>query len=96
MATIETMPINFIRNIQFTKLIKAEGRLREFNFRKTGTGIEERCSVDTVDDRGNRIIFSMLKENESWKIGSSLLPKWILNYEDDLHKAIEEELNNQF
>ena len=96
MSTIENMPINFIKNIQFTKLIKAEGRLREFNFRKTGTGIEERCSVDTVDDRGNRIIFSMLKENETWKIGSSLLPKWILNYEDDLQKAIEEELNNQF
>ena len=90
------MPINFIRNIQFTKLIKAEGRLREFNFRKTGTGIEEKCSVDTVDDRGNRIIFSMQKENETWKIGSTLLPKWISNYEDDLHKAIEEELNNQF
>ena len=90
------MPINFIRNIQFSRLIKAEGRLREFNFRKTGNNTgEERCSVDTVDDRGNRIIFSMLRENGIWKLGSALLPKWITQYEGDLHEAIEEELASQ-
>lgn len=88
------MPIQFIRNIQFTKLIKAEGRLREFNFRKTGASGEERCSVDTVDDRGNRIIFTMTRENGSWKIGSALLPKWITQYETDLNDAIDNEVAN--
>ncbi|HEX6846801.1 MAG TPA: hypothetical protein VF144_07475 [Chitinophagaceae bacterium] len=89
------MAIQFVKNIQFSKLIKAEGRLREFNFRKTGTGPEEKCSVDTVDDRGNRIIFSMFKEGGAWKLSSTLLPKWICQYEVQLNDAIEEEINQQ-
>ena len=89
------MPIQFVRNIQFSRLIKAEGRLREFNFRKTGTGNDERCSVDTVDDRGNRIIFSMYREGTSWKLNSTLLPKWICQYEEQLHEAIEDEMSHQ-
>jgi len=89
------MPIQFVRNIQFSKLIKAEGRLREFNFRKTGTGNEEKCSVDTVDDRGNRIIFSMFKEGGAWKLSSTLLPKWICQYEVQLNDAIENEISQQ-
>ena len=28
------MQIQFTKNIQFTRLVKADGRLREFNFRK--------------------------------------------------------------
>ena len=89
------MRVNFIKNIQFTKTIKAAGRLREFNFRKTGTGNEEKCSVDTVDDRGNRIIFSMLREGGSWKLSSTLLPKWICQYEVQLNDAIEDEISHQ-
>jgi hypothetical protein len=89
------MPIQFVKNIQFSKLIKAEGRLREFNFRKTGTGSDEKCSVDTVDDRGNRIIFSMFKEGGTWKLSSTLLPKWICQYEVQLNDAIEEEISQQ-
>ncbi len=41
------MRIHFVKNIQFTKLLKAEGRLREFNFRKLG-GQQE--GIFTVDD----------------------------------------------
>ena len=89
------MPIQFVKNIQFSKLIKAEGRLREFNFRKTGTGTDEKCSVDTVDDRGNRIIFTMFKEAGAWKLSSTLLPKWICQYEVQLNDAIEEEIRHQ-
>ena len=85
------MPIQFVKNVQFSRLIKAEGRLREFNFRKTGAGNEERCSVDTVDDRGNRIIFAMFRESGTWKLSSTLLPKWICQYEDQLNEAIEDE-----
>jgi len=85
------MPIQFVKNDQFSRLIKAEGRLREFNFRKTGSGNEERCSVDTVDDRGNRIIFAMFREGGAWKLSSTLLPKWICQYEEQLNEAIEDE-----
>ena len=89
------MPIQFVKNVQFSRLIKTEGRLREFNFRKTGTGSDEKCSVDTVDDRGNRIIFSMLREAGAWKLNSALLPKWICQYEEQLHAAIEDEISHQ-
>jgi len=85
------MPIQYVKNVQFSRLIKAEGRLREFNFRKTGSGNEERCSVDTVDDRGNRIIFAMFREGGAWKLSSTLLPKWICQYEEQLNEAIEDE-----
>jgi hypothetical protein len=86
------MPMQFIRNIQFTRLLKTGGRLREFNFRKSGA--EEKFSVDTVDDRGNRIMFTMIKENGSWRLGNILLPAWITDYEGLLHENIEEELSH--
>ena len=59
------MQLNFIKNIQFTRLVKADGRLREFNFRKfSGEEGELLFSIDVVDDRGNRIIFRMRKEDK--------------------------------
>src|SRR5688500_9739828 len=62
------MQVRFIKNIQFTKLLKAEGRQREFNFRKPNGRGEGTFTVDVVDDRGNRLIFRMEKEENSWKI----------------------------
>lgn len=87
------MAIQFVKNIQFTRLIKAEGRLKEFNFRKIKNTEDDRCTVDTVDNRGNRIIFSVIKENGSWKLASSLVPGWITQCEKQLHEMIEEELS---
>jgi hypothetical protein len=37
----------------------------------------------------------MVKENGAWKLGSTLLPKWICQYEEQLHEAIEDEINRQ-
>jgi hypothetical protein len=81
-----------IKNIQFSKLIKAEGRLREFNFRKSNPNGEILFVVDVTDDRSNRIIFQMQKESEFWKIQPQLLPDWILKYESQFHELIEDEL----
>jgi len=53
------MHINFSKIVHFTRLIKAGGRLREFNFRKVNVDGEEVFNADTVDDRGNRILFRM-------------------------------------
>jgi hypothetical protein len=53
------MQIHFTKNIQFTKLLKAEGRLREFNFRKVNAPQETLFTIDVCDDRGNRIMFRM-------------------------------------
>jgi hypothetical protein len=88
------MQIRFIKNIQFTKLLKAEGRLREFNFRKPNGREEGLTTVDVSDDRGHRIIFSMKKEDGSWKITPQSLPNWIAPLEDKLSELIEEELKN--
>lgn len=88
------MRIHFVKNIQFTKLLKAEGRLREFNFRKLGGQQEGIFTVDVVDDRGNRILFRMQKEDGSWKITEQTLPRWIWDNEKKLHELIEEELQN--
>jgi hypothetical protein len=74
--------------------VKADGRLREFNFRKyRGEEGELLFSVDVVDDRGNRIIFKMKKEDSGWKIIPSPLPQWITGNEKNFNDLIEEELS---
>ena len=85
--------MNFNRNIQFTKLLKAEGRLREFNFRKL-TGLHEGLmTVDVSDDRGNRIMFTMQKTGNGWNFHNDFaLPDWINDQESNLSDMIEEEL----
>ena len=89
----DLMEFRFIKNIQFTRLVKAEGRLREFNFRKfTGENSEIFFSVDVVDDRGNRILFRMRREDDRWKILPDQLPAWIYNNENNFNSLIEEEL----
>jgi hypothetical protein len=86
------MNIQFKKNIQFTKIVKAEGRLREFNFRKLGGINEGFFTVDVVDDRGNRIMFRMQKEDNQWKIVAQPLPSWIISSEKAFHDLIEESL----
>jgi hypothetical protein len=86
------MRIQFVKNIQFTKLLKVEGRLREFNFRKLGGVNEGFFTVDVVDDRGNRILFRMQKTDGNWKLVQQPLPRWIADVETQLHEIIEEEL----
>jgi hypothetical protein len=87
------MIIQFNRNIQFSKLIKAEGRLREFNFRKVNGLLEELFTVDVSDDRGNRIMFKMRKEGNEWLIVTDHpVPDWVRTNSSRYYEAIEEEL----
>lgn len=86
------MHIQFTRNIQFTRLLKADGRLKEFNFRKINGIKEGMFTVDVSDDRGNRIIFRMQKEDNGWKIIQQRLPQWIWENENNFHDLIEQEL----
>lgn len=74
----------------FTKLIKAGERLREFNFRKLSSANENLFHVDVSDDRGNRIVFRMQKEDGQWKIMNEDVAGWITHVEPELHTAIEE------
>jgi len=89
---VSLMQIQFIRNIQFTKLVKADGRLQEFNFRKSNGLQEGLFTVDVSDDRGNRIVLRMQKEDGVWKIMKQQLPAWIWENEANFHTLIEEEL----
>ena len=89
------MQFKFTRNIQFTKLIKANGRLKEFNFRKLNDHKEGMFTVDVVDERDNRIFFSVQKVENEWKlIKQPTLPKWVLENEEVYHNVIEEELKH--
>ncbi len=90
------MKIEFNKNIQFTKLIKADGHLREFNFRKINSPGSVLFSVDVSDDRGNRKMFKMQKEQNAWKLqDSDQFPDWILKNEGLLNEMIEEELTRK-
>ena len=83
---------NTVKNVQFSRLVKTEGKLREFNFRKSSPAGGIFFSVDVTDDRSNRIIFQMQKDKDSWKIQPQLLPDWIVKNENKLHELIEDEL----
>ena len=79
--------------MQFTRLYKVNGYLKEFNFRKSNSNNEGKVSVDTIDDRGNRIIFFMEKDNTGWKLVTTDLPSWVLEQETNLNEAILEGLS---
>jgi hypothetical protein len=87
--------MQFVKNIQFTRLIKADGRLREFNFRKMILLQETLFSIDVVDDRGNRIMFRMNRPDGEWQIVAQTLPTWVMQQEQLLSDMIKEELNTQ-
>jgi hypothetical protein len=90
------MQILFTKVVHFTRLIKAGGRLREFNIRKMRLADDEVFSIDTVDDRGNRIIFRMQKEgNGTWNIVplDQILPAWIGEVEQKLREQIDNALH---
>ena len=77
-------------SIHFSKIIKAGDRNREFNFNRTNRSTVQ-YSVNVPDERGNRIFFTMFQENGIWKIAPDVIPTWILNVEEELGHAIDEE-----
>jgi hypothetical protein len=85
----------FIKNIQFTRLLKANGRLREFNFRKSNGLQDGIFTIDVSDDRGNRIVFHMHRRESEWKITESQVPDWVTDGEQQFGAIINEELLNE-
>ena len=86
------MSIQFVKKIQFTRLVKTGGRLREFNFLKYNKEPNGYYCVDTVDDRGNRIIFFMYDTDGKWRIEQRTdLPQWLNTAETQFHELILEE-----
>ena len=89
---IKTLSMLSVKNVQFTRLLKAGDSLREFNFRKTVNEGQTFFNVDVTDDRGNRISFNMQKQDDIWKIQVQELPAWVVKSEKDLHELIDQEL----
>jgi hypothetical protein len=74
-------------------MVKTFDRLREFNFRILPGTSNSSMHVDVPDDRGNRIVFQMNKqEGNQWRITDATLPNWIIENEKKLNDIIEEEL----
>jgi hypothetical protein len=89
------MQETFAKNIQFSKLIKANGKLKEFNFLKINVQQESVFTVDVVDERDSRVFFNIKKVDNSWRIIELPLPKWILENESSISEIIEEEIKQQ-
>ena len=90
-AKQEPMQLQFTKNVHFTRLLKTAEKLREFNFRKVPDAVEQLFHVDVADDRGNRLVFKLRKQDGRWKIEDYTLPDWILYTENTLHDLITEE-----
>ncbi len=87
------MDLRVIKNIQFTRLVKAPLQQREFNFRRIPNTSIETFHVDVSDERMNRIMFTMQKEaGTHWKITNPSLPQWVCDVEDKLHEILETEM----
>jgi hypothetical protein len=86
------MEIRFIKAVQFTRLLKAGGRLREFNFRKINSPDTNLFTVNVCDDRGERILFHMQKDSNDWRFCTQQLPAWVGQLESQLSYSIEDEL----
>ena len=75
----------------FSRVIKAGGKQREFNFRQLSNEEEIKYSVDVPDDKGMRITFQMINDKEGqWKTLAKQLLPWIEEAEKDLSNAIKE------
>ena len=78
-------------SIHFSKIIKAGDRNREFNFTRTNRSGTQ-YNVNVPDERGNRIFFTMYQEGSAWKISPDVIPNWVISAEEELSRAIEEDI----
>lgn len=86
--------ISFNKMIHFSRLVKIEGRLREFNFRKNNNLGNYVFDGDTADDRGNRLFFRLSKDSGDWELSSAQsLPDWIAGNQELLVSELEEGVN---
>ncbi len=85
------MLLQFARNVHFTRLVKINSRLKEFNLRRIPDATDLIFHADVADDRGNRIVFRLIKISNAWIIADRALPGWILESEKLISNLIIEE-----
>ena len=71
-------------------MIKAGGRVREFNFRRSTHQDDEPFFVDVADEKGERCQFSMALHDGLWRLTGAILPGWVVSAEKELRQAIVE------
>jgi hypothetical protein len=83
----------FKKNIHFTKLIKVNGRAREFNFRKKYLSEVAIYDIDVSDEKGDRHYISMRQDKGIWTIQENNIHAWLKDTHPDLNAAIKEREN---
>jgi hypothetical protein len=78
-------------HLAFSTLVKAEGRLREFNFRRKQQDGIPVYEVDVSDERGNRHYFSLAQQDQQWSVNPKFLPSWIASVMPQLPAVIREQ-----
>ena len=81
--------MKFQKQVQFSKYIKIEGQLKEFNFLKLNKNDFPTYTVDVSDERGRRFIFLLVQDGKEWKITGDDLPNWILDAKGLLQQEVE-------
>jgi hypothetical protein len=76
------------KNIQFTKLIKAGGRLREFNFRKSSSKSGPIFTVDVADHHDIRHYLIFRKDGDKWFLESKEIALWIEEVIPQIKEAV--------
>ncbi len=84
--------MNFVfrKILQFSLLVKAGERVREFNFNESPA--ENRVRVNVCSETGERIYFTLAKNESGWSIEPAALPGWITRHEKNIVEAFEAEL----
>ena len=88
------MNLEFVKTVQFTLLIKAGGRIREFNFRQLKKALNLTFSTDVSTERNERIVFTIENTEEKWRFSPHGLPTWITENEKLITESVEMELKN--
>ncbi|MBS1667324.1 MAG: hypothetical protein JST58_08110 [Bacteroidetes bacterium] len=81
--------MKFQKQVQFSKYIKIEGQLKEFNFLKLNKNDFPSYTIDVSDERGRRFIFLLIQDGKEWKITGDDLPHWILAAKGLLQQEVE-------
>jgi hypothetical protein len=79
----------FQKQVQFSKHIKAGGRIKEFNFLKLNNTQTPTYSVDVSDERGKRFVFLLINDGSDWKISGEGLPEWLVSASPSLQQEID-------
>jgi hypothetical protein len=77
------------KNIQFTNLIRAGGRLREFNFRKSRGIHDSMFTVDVASENGERFYIIFRLKDQTWIQETKLLNPLIEEVLPQIKEAIE-------